>query len=140
MAQRKFMRHPSDVPINVEGLKQYVAHETEYLQNISHGGLAFESRHELALGQVINVSLPLVRPVFTIKGRVIWCRPNDGNYDIGVEFIEPEKIFKARMVEQVCQIEHYKREVREREGRELTGEQAALEWIKKYACDFPEVN
>ena len=42
-----------------------------------------------------------------------------------------------RMVEQVCHIEHWKKEIREKEGRELTGEQAAMEWIKKYAKDFP---
>jgi hypothetical protein len=42
------------------------------------------------------------------------------------------------MVEQICHIEHYKREVAEREGRELSGQQAAKEWIAKYAASFPQ--
>jgi hypothetical protein len=41
------------------------------------------------------------------------------------------------MVEQVCHIEQYKADVLKKEGRELTGEEAAKEWILKYAKDFP---
>tara|TARA_R110001592_G_scaffold59660_13_gene181124 strand:+ start:5431 stop:5568 length:138 start_codon:yes stop_codon:yes gene_type:complete len=40
------------------------------------------------------------------------------------------------MVEQVCQIENYRREVKKREGRELDPEEAAVEWIAAYAEDF----
>ena len=32
--------------------------------------------------------------------------------------------------------ENYKKEILEEEGRVLTGEQAAIEWINKYAKDF----
>jgi hypothetical protein len=42
-----------------------------------------------------------------------------------------------RMVEQVCHIEQYKKELFEDEGRALTGEQAAMEWIKRFAEGFP---
>ena len=41
------------------------------------------------------------------------------------------------MVEQICHIEHYKSEVLAREGRHLDGEQAAREWIQKFAHGFP---
>ena len=40
------------------------------------------------------------------------------------------------MVEQVCHIESYLRRVREREGRSLTAEQAAREWIGSHAEGF----
>ena len=43
------------------------------------------------------------------------------------------------MVEQICHIEQYKQDVFEKDGRRLSGEQAALEWIEKYATDFPEL-
>ncbi|MBL8423886.1 MAG: hypothetical protein JNK06_10380 [Candidatus Accumulibacter phosphatis] len=43
------------------------------------------------------------------------------------------------MVEQVCQIEHYRREVRRRERRELDAEAAAQEWIARYADQFPSL-
>ena len=41
------------------------------------------------------------------------------------------------MIEQVCHIEHYRKEVMLREGRELSAQEAAREWISKYAGDFP---
>jgi hypothetical protein len=44
------------------------------------------------------------------------------------------------MAEQICRIEEYKKEIREKEGRLLDGTDAALEWIRKYAKDFPSGN
>jgi hypothetical protein len=43
----------------------------------------------------------------------------------------------VRLIEQICYIEHYRQEVLISEGRKLTSEQAALEWIEKFAQDFP---
>jgi hypothetical protein len=42
-------------------------------------------------------------------------------------------------VEQICHIEQYKADVLLSEGRRLNGEQAALEWIEKFARDFPQL-
>jgi hypothetical protein len=41
------------------------------------------------------------------------------------------------MVEQVCHIKQYSKEILEKEGRKLSDEEAAVEWIEKYAKDFP---
>ena len=41
------------------------------------------------------------------------------------------------MVEQVCPIEQYRHEMLKNEGRTLSSEEAALEWIQKYAPQFP---
>jgi hypothetical protein len=138
MKEREYVRHPTDIPIEVDyDLSGIVADKVDYLSNVSFGGLSFQSLKNLETGAVINISIPLVKPVFHIRGRVVWCKRANEHFDVGVEFIEPERIFKARMVEQVCHIEHYKKEVLEEEGRHLTGEEAALEWIKKFAADFP---
>ena len=48
-----------------------------------------------------------------------------------------EQKFIYSMVEQVCHIEQYKKEVLKNEGQGLSGEEAAVEWITKYAKDFP---
>jgi hypothetical protein len=56
---------------------------------------------------------------------------------VGVRFEDRDTAISVRMVEQVCHIEQYKLQVRETEGRELTGEQAAMEWIEKHAHEFP---
>jgi hypothetical protein len=72
-----------------------------------------------------------------VKGRVCWCQEKNGHFVLGVKFLDTEDAFRVRMVEQICHIEHYKREVFEKEGRVLSGEQAAMEWIPKYGSVFP---
>ena len=88
---------------------------------------------------MLVVRIPAVDPVFMIHACVAWCAQSDDRFDVGVAFVEPDKVFQARMIEQVCQIEHYRKEVLAREGRCLTGQEAALEWIGKYAAEFPEM-
>lgn len=134
---RKFIRHPSDIPIEVY-LEDVVSHKREYLNNVGVGGLSFKSKVYLEKETVIKVKIPLVKPVFEATGRVAWCEQADGYFNVGVEFLEVDSAFRARMVEQVCHIEHYKKEILEKEGRTLSGEEAAVEWIKKYADLFPE--
>jgi predicted ATPase len=132
---RTFIRHPSDIPIEIHS--EGGAPETErHLNNVSAGGLSFKSAAPLAERSIITVRISIVKPAFEATGRVVWCRQENGIYDIGVEFTETRDVFKARMIEQVCHIEHYKKEIREKEGRELSGREAALEWIDKYAKKF----
>jgi hypothetical protein len=133
---RKFIRHPSDIPIEVQ-LEEVVSDPVEYLRDISLGGLSFHSRIPLQPNERIRIRIPLVRPRFETPGRVVWCRPSGNHYDVGVEFIDPNDLSKVRMVEQICHIEHYKKKRLEEEGRILTSEEAALEWIEKYAAQFP---
>jgi hypothetical protein len=45
---------------------------------------------------------------------------------------------KPLLVEQVCHIEQYKKEVFLKEGRLLSGDEAAAEWIEKFANQFPQ--
>ena len=134
---RKFKRHEADIPIEV-CLTDLVAHKKEYLNNISFGGLSFKSRESVEKGTLIDIRIPLVRPMFESKGKVAWCRKEDDVFNIGVEFVTPADGFKLRMLEQICDIEAYKKEIRKKEGRHITGEDAAIEWINKYADKFPK--
>lgn len=132
---RSFIRHPSDIPIEVHP-EDAVEKTEQQLNNVSEGGLSFKSQTPLELGRLVTVRIGIVKPPFTAKGRVVWCRDENGSFDIGIEFTEARDVFKARMIEQVCHIEHYKKEIREKEGRVLSGREAALEWISKYANTF----
>ena len=42
------------------------------------------------------------------------------------------------MIEQICHIEKYKKVLCTKSGKTVTGEEAALDWIKKYAKYFPQ--
>ncbi|MBN1823482.1 MAG: PilZ domain-containing protein [Endomicrobiales bacterium] len=135
--KREYDRHSMDMPIQVQ-LGDIVTHRKEYLNNISFGGLSFKSSVEVKLGTIVHVKIPLTKPVFAARGEVVWCNRNTDYYDVGVKFIGSDNPFKVRMIEQVCHIQNYKKEVFKKEGRILTGEEAALEWIKKFADKFPK--
>ncbi len=130
------MRHPSNIPIEVlEGQSDAGRHA---MHNVSFGGLAFNAAAPLELGSVVAVRIAFVRPEFSTTARVAWCAKVGTRYEIGVEFLEATDVFRARMVEQVCHIEHHRQQVLKIEGRELSSEQAAMEWIAAYADTFPQ--
>ena len=133
---RNYIRHPSDIPIQYseESQQQPVA---QTINNVGYGGLCFNSSKPLAEGAQLHICIDTVTPAFEAEGTVVWCRPEGNEYIVGIEFINKEDIFLARMVEQICHIEHYKKEILASEGRKLTTKQAASEWISKFAKLFP---
>lgn len=136
---RSYIRHPSDIPIEF-CLEPVSALETRSLRDVSRGGLSFISDTPLELGAVIRVRIGHVEPAFEAPCSVSWCRRHEAHYLIGVKFLDAQDVYRVRLVEQVCHIEHYKKQVFEQEGRVLNGEQAAREWILKYAQDFPDID
>jgi hypothetical protein len=133
---RQFIRHPADVPIEVSPVDQGSGRPPR-LVNVGLGGLAFRSHSAFRPAHVVKVRIDCVRPAFETTARVAWCRACDGEFELGLAFTDPDDAFRARMVEQVCYIEHYRREIRDTEGRELTAEEAAREWIERNAARFP---
>ena len=134
---RQYIRHPTDIPLEYH-LVDIVAHEKNFLKNISEGGLSFQSTVCIEPGAMIHITIPLRDPVFETEGIVVWCRESEGQFEVGVQFKDPSSEFRVRMIEQVCQIEHYKTEILNKEGRKLTSAEAAREWIAKYAQHFPQ--
>lgn len=134
---RKYIRHPSDIPIEVSIVEKH-EHLTENLVNVSLGGLSFLAAEKLKIGRLLRLKIPFVEPEFITSAKVVWCEYNgDKGYEIGVELLDKEDVYRTRMVEQVCHIEHYKREIESTEGRHLSGAEAASEWIGKFAHEFP---
>lgn len=133
---REFIRHAADVPIQVRAADDAAAHVGKGV-NVSVGGLSFVSDCELEPGSVIEVSIDAVDPPFAARARVMWAQPDDGRWCVGVRFLDAADAFRARMVEQVCEIERYRRGVEESEGRVLTSPEAAAEWIGRFGERFP---
>ncbi len=137
---RKFIRHPNCIPIDiaVDETSGTDNDGTVHLINVSAGGLAFSLLHPVTTGARLTISMPQVWPDYSASGTVVWCREAPSGYEAGVQFDQPDEAFKARMVAQFCQIEDYRREMREREGRALSSEEAAREWIVRYAEEFAD--
>ena len=134
---REYIRHPADIPIEFQQDSPSLS-RNETMANISQGGLAFHAHTALAVGTVIQIRIALRQPAYQARARVAWCHPNSTGFDVGVELLDADDVFRARMVEQLCHIEHYKQMVLRTQGRRLSGQQAALEWISKFAEQFPQ--
>lgn len=134
--RREFIRHTIDVPLEVETIPGDTARR-EHSRNVSSGGLAFVSTTCPSIGDLVRLRIPTVRPPFEAAARVAWCRPEEDRYLVGVQFVDAAAAFRSRMVQQVCAIERYRLDVLADEGRLLTTQEAAAEWIDKFAGRFP---
>ena len=133
---RNFIRHPSDIPIEHKHSNS-MEYTKEKLKNIGHGGLSFNSKVSIETGTTINLKIHLRKPAFKATGIVTWCNKTGDHYEVGVTSNNEHTGFGVRMVEQICHIEHDKREILKKEGRIFNGKEAAEEWIKKNAAAFP---
>ncbi len=133
---REYIRHPSTIPIWFS-LGDPDESKRVKLRDISEGGLCFFAGDNIQSGVPINIQIPLQESVFSADGTVIWsCRVNQ-QYMVGVVFDNPDTEFSVRMIEQVCHIEEYRARLEQDEGRSISSEEAAREWIARFAKDFP---
>ncbi|UUY07530.1 PilZ domain-containing protein [Pseudomonas sp. J452] len=132
---RHFLRHPSDMPVELVQRKHAFL-PRQRLNNISLGGVACNSNKGFRKGTAVELRIPLLGDQARYPGVVAWCRKQTEDYLVGIAFIDEDTLFRARMVEQVCQIEHYRHQ-RERElGEDLPVEVVAREWIALHAEEF----
>jgi hypothetical protein len=133
---RKYVRHPSSIPVELT-----IAHTRgaarQQLTNVATGGFACSVCEPVAVGTEVELRIPLIWPEYCGCGVVRWCRGDATEYEVGIEFTAQD-LFKAKMVEQLCQIEHYRNRLWIDEGRIVDGEQAAIEWIARHASDFAD--
>ena len=108
------------------------------ITNVGLGGLALVSSHPLEVLERVTVTIPVLDRNNILSGNVVWCEKADQGYEIGIKFERSRDAYRLRMIEQICHIEHYRKEVERLEGRRLDSQQAAEEWISRYAKDFPE--
>ncbi|MFQ5518994.1 MAG: PilZ domain-containing protein [Mariprofundus sp.] len=129
--RRQFIRHPVNVPIQIS------PQSDDELQHISmsdvgEGGIAFLTNVAFENGVVLRIAVP---PQFEASCIVCWRRLVGDQFEVGVKFLDEESRFRVRMVEQVCHIEDYRKQAA-KEGRALSAQESAQEWISKYAADF----
>ncbi len=60
---------------------------TEFIKDISLGGIKVESSHPMKVGSVVTVTID-TNPPLKLKGRVMWCRQGEDGYEAGIQFAE----------------------------------------------------
>ena len=133
---RTFIRHPTSIPIQISTGGEAAA--CARARNLSAGGLCFVTDRRLKIGTMVEFDIPITKPDYHGCGVVVWRREQSPTHcEIGVRFTSDDEYFRTRMVEQVCQIEDYRQRLALK-GRQLSSEEAAMEWIERYSRSFDE--
>jgi len=133
---RQYIRHLAEVPLEVSphGIPEQLSLQ---LNNVSVGGLSFDSPSEFSEGSLVKIKINYIKPIFRVNGIVQWCEALSDHFEVGVRFLDEDDAFRVRMVEQVCHIEQYRHQALLKEGRRISKNKASSEWIEKHGAEFP---
>jgi hypothetical protein len=140
MQVQSFIHHPSEVPIKI------AVSDNQFplpcIDEPCSTGVYIHTSTRYAMNSCVEVEINVQAPAFFAKGYVCSSEPLiDGiGFQTGIVFDCPDTAFAVRMIEQVCHIEQYRQQVCKKEGRELSIDSAAIEWITQHASKFPELN
>jgi hypothetical protein len=122
---RQFIRHPAQIPIEI-GAVTDSSYNLQQMNNVSLGGLAFKSECYWEPGVIISIRVPTNKSINLI-GKVVWCQQQGKYFDVGVQFIgSPNANSQDDLVEEVCQIEIYKKMLVELAQQAMPFENEAL--------------
>jgi len=131
-----FIRHPEQIAIELTP-----SNSRAYERSAPALGLICSSPTPFTRGSALNVNFPETpfasRP---ITGTVLKCTPQQQHYELAIEFNSADSTMHLRMVEQQAYISLYQQHIAHYQGRILSDDAAALEWIERYAAWFPGSN
>ncbi|MGY8870380.1 MAG: hypothetical protein ACKVJE_08075 [Pseudomonadales bacterium] len=135
-----YIRHPNDIPAQISLCSQNIL-SSNTASHSGRIGVSLSTEKFYAIGTALEIEITIKEPDFKASGHVAWCIPErDGSFRTGLVFDDPATAYAVRMIEQICHIEQYRQEIKHDEGRTLSSEDAAHEWIIRFAKDFPELN
>ena len=86
-------------------------------------------------GQWLRLSIPKLTQELWAETRVINCRESGTGFQLTLAFTSEQQAFRFRMAEQLWLIQRYQHLLR-RQGRRLSPNQAAQEWIQRFGDGF----
>lgn len=105
------------------------SHHARTIQNLSVGGIACYSEEPVPTGERVAIEMAIGAQQVQLHGTVVWCRAAGGRFELGLRFEEDRAETRARVYRELAEIEHYRHEVLMLEGRQLSSDAAALEWM-----------
>lgn len=130
---RRNIRHVTGMPVNLRREETTPLLDSR-LRDIGQGGVGLISSVPLRPGETCQLKFPLLQYPDAVMGKVVWCKPDSSGYSAGVQFVEEHPYSHARLVVDVCHIEYYRRDQRQRLGRDLDHAAAAQEWRARHVA------
>lgn len=100
--------------------------------------MCFIAGRFLPVGTKLSLRIPVGDQMFKVNGQVAYCASSreSGRFRTGVAFLDAENAFRAKLAEEILQINEYQRRISRALGRDVSEEEAAREWIQKHARNF----
>jgi c-di-GMP-binding flagellar brake protein YcgR len=134
---RRYVRSVMGIPVEVKiDYSDNLDDDDDTITNISLGGLALVSEDPIDLNESIRVACPHLNNDAKLSGKVIWCQKSRQGYEIGLDFDDPTALERMKIIDQTIDIERFRKTVEDREGRQLSDEQATKEWVSRYTGTF----
>lgn len=138
-----YIQHPREIPVTLLSATPAQASESQELTNSTQpcasdnkeAGICFWTSEQPRLQDKVVLGIDLDDNHFIGKGSVVRVQPEKEGSWVCVK-IDPEDAFAIRMAEQLCQIEHYRSDNKHYLDRNMSQDEAAQEWIAKYAALF----
>jgi hypothetical protein len=138
MSEHGFIEHPCDQPLSLRRIKTAGKNFNSDHYHVC-GGISLITRQTFKPGTIIEIRTRIRGEATSFKGRILWIKEYKGRTSqLGVVFEDTEQAYMARMIEQLCYIEHYRRK-QYSEGRRLATHEAANEWIARHSHCFPQI-
>lgn len=131
----RFLPHPVDVPVKLT-LLEHSCISRHRLHSLSLGGIACHSPRAWRHGSALEMRIPSLGDSACYSGYVAWCLKRKHVFLVGIAFVDEQTLFGARMGEQICQIERYKRAREQLDTAPQSIEAIAREWVQRHAGDF----
>lgn len=125
--------HPATQPL------EYQPHRSPSPSASARSGLylRFRTRQAPRPGTRLLLTIPAAGEIHRFHSQVIEVDRSTSPNRVVVWIGAKREAFAARMVEQLCHIAHYRLLTAANEGRALSAERAADEWIGRFAAHFP---
>lgn len=125
---QRYLQHPDQIELRLLPLDKTPSDCTSLLPL----GLSLKAPGPHPSGEWLRISAPALSSDFCINALVTECTHEGDHYTLKLAFLTQEQLFRARMLEQMCQITLYQHKAPAEES-----EKRALEWIAHQAAHFP---
>ncbi len=132
--KQRYIQHPAELPIHFREIPRTFSRVVG-LPNENCGVICFDSARPVCVSAILEVSVTVHGDTQSFRGMVRWVRSTGRRFEVAVCPMTREDAFTARMSEQVCHIEAFRRST----GRRMDLGKATREWIRIHAPNFPNL-
>jgi len=125
---QRYLQHPDQIELRLLPLDKAPSDRDSPLPL----GLSLTAGSPHTSGEWLRISAPSLSQDLYVNALVTDCCREGDHYLLKLAFLTQEQLFRARMLEQLCQIVLHQRKAPTEEA-----EKRALEWIARQAAHFP---